>query len=113
MKYELKKPCDLCPFRNDDKRLKVSSTRLQEMASGGFCCHKTAALDEETGEYTPTQKSQHCAGALVMLEKMNAPHQMMRIAERLGIYDRTKLDMTSPVFGSFSEVRNADRKKKP
>jgi hypothetical protein len=28
-----------------------------------------------------------------MLERCEQPDQMMRIAERLGLYDRTKLDM--------------------
>lgn len=114
MKYDLTKPCDMCPFRNDRGRLlRVSAERLAGMASGEFCCHKTTVVSEETGEYEPLTKSQHCAGALIMLEKMNSPHQMMRICERLGFYDRTKLDMKSPVFGSFSEVRKADRKRHP
>ena len=43
----------------------------------------------------------HCAGALILLEKLNLPSQMMRIAERLGMYDRRKLDMLAPVFDSF------------
>ena len=40
----------------------------------------------------------------------NAPHQMMRICERLGLYDRTKLNMDAPVFGSLAEVRRADKR---
>jgi hypothetical protein len=114
MNYDLKKPCDLCPFRNDEKRLFVDPARLAGMARGEFACHKTAELkeDEETGEgtYEPTEKSQHCAGLLIFLEKQNAPHQMMRISERLGMYDHTKLDMKAPVFGSMAEVRKASRK---
>lgn len=108
MKYDLTKPCDLCPFRNDDKRLYVHPEVLMGMASGEFCCHRTGEVDEETGDIEPTAKSQHCAGALIMLEKMEQPHQMMRICERLRLYDRTKLDMNAPVFGSFDEVEEAE-----
>jgi hypothetical protein len=109
MKYDLTKPCDLCPFRNDEKRLYVAPSTLAGMAAGEFCCHKTGVVNEEGTAIEPTDKSQHCAGALIMLEKMEQPHQMMRICERLGMYDRRKLDMDAPVFGSFAEVRKAEK----
>jgi hypothetical protein len=105
MKYDLKNPCALCPFRNDAGRLYVHPTTLEGMAAGEFCCHKTGKVDDETGDIEPTRNSQHCAGALIMLEKMNRPHQMMRISERLGRYDRRKLNMEAPVFGSFEEAK--------
>ena len=38
-----------------------------------------------------------------MLEHNQEPNQMMRIMERLGFYDRTKLDMDAPVFKSYDE----------
>lgn len=103
-------PCSLCPFRNDAGRLRVSAERLESMASGAFACHKTCDLDDESGEYVPNEESNHCAGALIFLEKQDAPHQMMRIMERIGLYDRTKLDMNAPVFGSLDEVIQADQK---
>lgn len=107
MKYTMTTPCDLCPFRNDEKRLYVHPSRLLEMAAGEFCCHKTGEHyeDDEVSEIRPTKNSQHCAGALIFCEHTNQPHQMMRIAERLGMYDRRKLDMTAPVFSSSREVR--------
>jgi hypothetical protein len=39
----------------------------------------------------------HCAGAMIVLEHEDRPNQIMRIAERLGFYDRTALVMDSPV----------------
>lgn len=107
MKYDLTSPCGLCPFRNDDKRLYVDAERLAEMASGEFCCHKTTDVDDESGDYAPKPESQHCAGALIFLEHLGQPHQMMRICERLGIYDHRKLSMDAPVFRSFDEVEEA------
>jgi hypothetical protein len=104
MKYTMTTPCSLCPFRSDAKQLTVSPTRLAQFASGEFPCHQTAELQEDDdGEsgYTATDDSQHCAGLLIMLEKMGRPHQMMRIAERLGMYDASKLNMESPVHDSL------------
>lgn len=101
MNYEMTKPCAQCPFL--EKFAKAYGVRrLNEFASGEFPCHKTAELHEDDvdglSEYRSTDESQHCAGALIYLEKQNAPHQMMRICERLGFYDRTKLDMTAAGF---------------
>lgn len=110
MKYDLTKPCDLCPFRNDQGRLYVHPQTLEGMASGEFCCHKTGVTvedDEGGSQIEPTANSQHCAGALIFLEKIGQPHQMMRICERLGMYDARKLDMDAPVFSSFEDVENA------
>lgn len=109
MNYNLTSPCDLCPFRNDSGRLYVDPEVLEGMAGGEFCCHKTGEVveDEEGGsEFRPTEKSQHCAGALIFLEKIGQPHQMMRICERIGMYDARKLNMNAPVFSSFDEVAN-------
>lgn len=113
MNYKLTKPCDLCPFRNDEGRLYVAPEVLIGMAQGEFCCHKTGvAVEDEEGmsQIEPTENSQHCAGALIFLEKIGEPHQMMRICERLGMYDASKLDMAAPVFNSFEEAEKAPRK---
>ncbi len=107
MKYDLTSPCNLCPFRNDSKRLYVHPETLEGMASGEFCCHKTGETDEEAGEILPTKDSQHCAVALIFNEKRGQPHQMMRICERLGFYDASKLDMDAPVFEDMDEVESA------
>lgn len=108
MKYTKTKPCELCPFRNDSGRLYVPPERLREFAAGAFVCHKTAELDEDDDEggYQPRDdgKSQHCAGHLIFHENLETPNQMMRIAERLGMYDHMKLEMDSPVFKSWEEV---------
>lgn len=93
-------PCNDCPFL---KKLSKAYTmrRLLELCSGSFHCHKTGVCDESdedsSGDYIPTESSQHCAGALIFLAKRDAPNQMMRIAERLGMYDRTKLNMKARV----------------
>lgn len=104
MKYTLTKPCKDCPFRSDIKGY-LTKARVREIIYGitseqkTFSCHKTN--DEECNE---TENSQHCAGALIFLERRNQPNQMMRIAERLGLYDRRKLDMESPVHIARSMI---------
>jgi hypothetical protein len=62
--------------------------------------------EEEEGP-KETEKSQHCAGALILLEKLEQPTNSMRVAERLGMYDRRELDMDAPVFDSWEEMEDA------
>ena len=96
MKYTMTTPCDQCPFLdNEQMRRGFTLSRLRQFASGEFPCHKTA--DETDEGYVANGDSVHCAGALIFLEKRDAPHQMMRICERLGFYDMTKLNMDAPV----------------
>ena len=97
-------PCDACPFLLGSG---FTYRSLLAHASGEFACHKTCELDEETSKYEPKKKSLQCAGALIFLEMQDAPHQMMRINERIGLYDRTKLNMNAPVV-----ARAADCKRK-
>ena len=103
MNFDLKKPCEDCPFRNDKEHQRgwLGEDRASEiersLSRHTFPCHKTTKHDDD-GNYQQRPKEQHCAGALIMLEHMEQPSQMMRIAERLGMYDRAKLEMDSPVF---------------
>jgi hypothetical protein len=96
-------PCDACPYLRTSGFTYASLVRH---ASGEFACHKTCHLDEDgTGNYEPHKKSLHCAGALIFLEKQNAPHQMMRICERLGVYDASKLNMSANVGSKPRDYR--------
>lgn len=109
MNYNKTKPCDMCPFT---KSTAFKFTRAKAIAiatqDGGFACHKTAKLDDETNGYAPTSKSQACAGRLIMLEHEEKPDQMMRISARLGRYDRTKLEMDHPdCFKSIKQFLKA------
>lgn len=97
MKYTQTTPCKECPFLKEFRK-SFSLKRLKEFADNStFPCHKSAELDEEESEFVATRKSVACAGALIFNEKRNTPNQMMRISERLGMYDRRKLNMDAPV----------------
>lgn len=109
MKYELRSPCPKCPFRSDITPY-LTRGRVEEFGNGEFACHCTTEASEDEngiGERVETEKSQHCAGMLIMLEKMERPHQMMRICERLGFYDRTKLNMNAPVYDCLEDMIEA------
>lgn len=96
MKFELKKPCKDCPFiKGSRTNVTLPESRKEEIINAirddmTFTCHKTLDL--------PKQDQQHCGGAMIFLERENRPNQMMRIAERIGWYDRTKLDMDADII---------------
>jgi hypothetical protein len=74
---------------------------------GEFPCHKTlkAVDDDQDGEeHVVTEKSRHCAGALIFAEKNGTATQMMRISERLRLYDPSKLEGQDDVFDDMDEM---------
>lgn len=108
MLFDLAKTCsNMCPFRTDCLEGWLGEERALEIADSlvrsAFPCHKTTQFDDEDGEHVPHVKEQHCAGALIVMEKMGQPSQMVRIAERLRMYDRNRLDMFQPVFDDLDE----------
>lgn len=115
MKFDLKKPCRECPFRTDSLKGWLGKERAADIIDGmyvkdqTFSCHKTVEysedLDEETGDQLINNRvnEQHCAGAMILMERKGRANQLMRIAERLRIYDRNKLKMDSPVFQTQKE----------
>lgn len=100
MKYTMTQPCDACPFLKSNART-FTLRRLREFADNGtFPCHKTAesVKDEDgCGEFHAKEDSVVCAGMLIFNERRDSPNQMMRISERLGFYDRRKLNMNAEV----------------
>lgn len=110
MKYDMTTPCNDCPFRREGG-LRIDVERVKEIAglflvSGGgtFACHKT------TGACGNNPKEErHCAGALIFAEKNGNANQMMRIMERLRMYDHTKLTDRESVFSSLKEMLKANR----
>ena len=112
MKFDLKRPCAECPFRCDIRPY-LTAERAREIISAivpgqqTFACHKTVDYEQDSDGVVDND-SQHCAGALILLEKIERPNQMMRIAERLGLYDRRALDMTAPIFDNTFQFVKAN-----
>lgn len=106
MRFNLKRPCENCPFKSDVGFL--CRSRADEILSAvlyegkTFTCHKT--LGKKKIEQS------HCAGALIMLEQNKSreetDNQMVQIAIRLGLYDQSIIDMSSDVHtpDSFLEA---------
>lgn len=108
--YRLKAPCKACPFRSDIPKY-LRPERAKEIADSlyagaEFSCHQTTEeVEEEDGhvDRIATSKSAFCAGALITMEKEGFSNQMVRISERLGLFDPTALRMDAPVYDSLSE----------
>lgn len=106
--FRLKKVCADCPFRADVPFYGLHPERVADIAQAlrdgaTFHCHKTVSYDlaEQHGEErsAATSQSQFCAGALATMEKGQEPNQIVRIAERLGLYVRDDFDWGGqPVF---------------
>lgn len=113
--FGLRGPCADCPFRSD-KPFHLGPGRRQEIADGlragaDFPCHKTidytAHEDEGRGQRTPG--TQWCGGALATIERGDeGPNQSMRIGERLGLYDPSRIDPDAPVHDGLDEWVAAD-----
>lgn len=115
MKYDLKKPCKNCPFRNDATRITFAAReRAEEIEESayryGFPCHKSAELaddGEDTAGYVPGPKSQHCVGYAIMQlnEGGNSPWPGIGNSQRVidRIDRRVDLDTRRLVFHSSEE----------
>lgn len=132
MKFELKKPCKNCPFLKDSvspfNKGWLSSHRAQGIVDslvkdgGTFPCHKTVNYDyeddiaelEELGEEEAAKNiykkkiegSQYCAGALILMLKIDNPSQMTQIAQRLGLFKEEELLDKDKVVDSIEEFVN-------
>lgn len=113
MKYEMTGPCVNCPFRREGF-IPLMAERVEEIAEGmlstqghTFACHKTTGHDDD-GDRIITETSQHCGGALIFAEKNGNATQMMRICERLNMYDARKLVPNYDlVFDDLDEMLDA------
>jgi hypothetical protein len=108
--YALRKPCAKCPFRTDVQPY-LSFERAKEIAAGlrdhgSFFCHRTVDYDdqdEDADEYVTQGTEQQCAGATILQENDGGLGQLLRIAERIGIYDRSRMDLDAPVYTSIDD----------
>jgi hypothetical protein len=105
--FALVRPCAKCPFRTDVPGYlrRARAVEIAESLAGGapFLCHETTVdADDDEGTLVEGPNTSYCAGSMIVLEKEEAPNQMMRTAERIGLYDRERLDMDAPVVRSLA-----------
>ena len=111
MKFDLKSPCDNCPFRNDinfylhpERRQEIADSLLNDHT---FPCHKTTP---ETSSNKDIKKIQHCAGALIVMLKSGEiwDNFLFRLAAISKMLKPEEMDMQAPVFGSLNDfVKNS------
>ena len=77
----VKKCCGLCPYAKEGN-LYLPQERRTEFALqalnqyNDFVCHKTAVLDEDSGEYVRGKKSKTCMGfATLQHNSVGQPHK--------------------------------------
>lgn len=97
MNFDLKSPCNNCPFRKVGAielrpgRLGEIVTTLLASDRNWFICHKTAHRGD------PARESQ-CVGSMVYLLKVGSPSVSMRVAAATRLLDYDVLR------GLFSEI---------
>ena len=108
MNYDMKSPCAKCPFRRGTAML-LRPGRIRDIErmfsthnGGEFPCHETVDYNAET-DHQAGAEAKHCAGALIYAEQQGVSTQMMRIVERLGMYDRTQLADAAVVWADLDE----------
>jgi len=105
--YEMRTPCDDCPFlKAGHGAIHLRRGRRAEIAKGleitPFSCHKTVAYSQATNP-GKTERSAHCAGALIYMRKTGRMSVVSGLAQALGFYDDRQLDMSAPVVDTLEE----------
>jgi hypothetical protein len=113
LNLNLKSPCGLCPFRKDSMFGWLGFDRAEEIIEciagsthGSFTCHNTNefGFDEDGESITiETDESEHCAGALILLNKAGRTNFAMRFGYMAGIYDPETYKNQDSVFDDLDE----------
>lgn len=112
MRFDLRHPCDNCPFRRTPL-FPLGTARREGIAAdlsddhSAFFCHKTTRFDED-GIHLPHENEQHCAGAMLVLEKLGRPNIPMRIAQLVGIYSPEQLQEWDAVYDSLADFAHGE-----
>jgi len=112
----LSAPCSNCPFLKMGG-VRVRTARMNLILRGStFSCHKTVDYDarEENGDddsddednrlSAPGKDEAVCGGFLIFNDKQQTDTQMMRIAQRLGMYNPADSKQRDKVFDTRSEL---------
>ena len=127
-KFDMKRPCENCPFRTDKTAIRFANpARAEEIAWSaflfGFPCHTTADYfedhydydydsDAETNSgYIFGSDTQHCAGYLIMQIKESEGKTWPGIGHDQNLIARLQasLDFDSPVFNDLSSFYQANQ----
>lgn len=102
--YDKTAPCKDCPFKKTSPlhegigaEVAGMMTKLDE-GTLAHTCHMTDPRTDHEDAVNYEGPVQHCAGAMIMMEKAGKANQAMFLAELNDKYDPTKLEMNAPIF---------------
>jgi hypothetical protein len=102
--WKLRSPCAECPFKTTTPfhegvaaDLPATLTAMMEERFA-HTCHRTDPRSDYKGAKRYRGQVQHCAGALIMMERSGRVSLPMADAIASGALDPNKLDMKAPVY---------------
>ena len=104
MKFDIKRPCEHCPFRRD---VPPFLNRADSIAGdlrddhNWFACHETTG--QMTGKRVKPENQSQCAGSMIVLWRSGRPNIAMRIAIITKLLKIETLEQPAPVFDSLDE----------
>lgn len=111
MRFDLRQPCDKCPFRSD-RAPYLQKKRVEGILNDLLCLNKTFPCHQTTsaglGRRVLARNYQHCAGALIMVERAGKPNWRIRLADALGLYKPALLKMKSQIFSPKKMIEAQD-----
>lgn len=110
-RFSMKKPCNNCPFRTDDKAIHLRVGRIEGIAEdlesndrAVFPCHKTNLLSDD-------DTNQHCYEAMKYLANTGNESVPMRLAAAFGMLDMKELrDSEQPIAKNIGELTAAQKR---
>ena len=120
MKYELKKPCEGCPFRKNAAKGWLGSYTAEEIIEHAlreipFFCHidveRQHGYEESDWEEWAFENGQMCAGYLVMMRKMAKLPRDPEFAEAVRNIDAKQEILFPPqVFIDYHSSNNTSKR---
>ena len=110
--FDLKRPCNNCPFRKGvGETFQLSLGRLLEIKrADAFQCHKTVDYGEWIDVYKRQgDRPQQCAGLMAVLAREGKTNTIMQVAERFGRLDLDTLDPLNEAYASWAAVLDAHK----
>ena len=114
LNLNLKRPCNNCPFRRDTLKGWLGRSRAQGLIDDmindhrSFSCHKTTVPGEEddpetAGTRVYGDKTEECAGGMILLHKTQQPNMAMRLGYVYKMFDGNELKDQHLVFDTPEE----------
>jgi Family of unknown function (DUF6283) len=104
LKFDIKRPCEHCPFRRDVPPYLHRARQIARQMEDDhywFACHETTGMKH--GKRVRRADQSHCAGLMAVLWREGNPNIAMRLALAFKMISREQLEAEQPVFDSLAE----------